>query len=793
MTRLFTTGFEEADLKAAGTPGFGVLPAINTTAPVRSGAYSVKCGTDASGNRSVTDFGVPTAVTGRSYFTRTYVNITNLPTAAANILGYYNNGGTGSINLVLTPTGTLRIVTTVSGQIGVDTAALTTGTWYRIELRAKVGVGATDEVELKIDGVTEILGTGVSVGDGAPDRLFFGYDSGAGNSKTIIFDDFAVNDDQGAAQNTWPGEGKIVNLVPTTDSARGANWYAGASGTTNLWNAVDNAPPVGLASGSATITSQIRNATSDATGNYDATLTTYTAAGIGANDTIRVIHPIAMVGCSSNTATAGGLAGVSNPAITEAAIAFPQGGIAGTHPTNWGRVTLDAQADPTVTLGTAPVYRIGKRASTNRVGMAEYLAYVVEYEPSSVVSHPLTGSIAGTAIVSGSLAVIAASHPLTGSVAGAATITGTRITTAQPLTASVAGAATIAATRITEAQPLAGSVAGGATITATGISLAHPLTGSITASGSVAGQRITVTHPLIGNVAGTSTIAASRVALAHPLSGTVAGSATITGTRITASHPLTGSVTGTATLTAAISGAPSSHPLTGAVAGTSTITASQISEAQPLTGSVTGQASVTVARLVMDHALVGLVPGMASITGLITMAQPLDGAIAGVTTIAGQLSGPVVSYPWPATVTFTAVGGPAVSLTAVSSPSAQPDAIADAPAVSLSAISVLTVTLAGVSDGPATVLGSLTGSTASIVSIATPDGAWTAIADTVDISGVVPGPDATISVVALPGSTFTAVPVPSGTGSLIPEPTASVAAISDGPAITPTVYTMPEG
>ncbi|MDQ3540355.1 MAG: LamG domain-containing protein [Chloroflexota bacterium] len=325
--------------------------------------------------------------------------------------------------------------------------------------------------------------------------------------------------------------------------------------------------------------------------------------------------------------------------------------------------------------------------------------------------------------------------------------------------------------------------------------VAHPLTGSIAGTATVAGSLavIAASHPLTGSVAGAAIIAATRITIAQPLAGTVAGRATITGTGIKQSHPLTGSVAGAATITAAISGAPSSHPLTGAVAGTSTITASQISEAQPLTGSVAGQASVTVARLVMDHALVGLVPGMASVTGLITMAQPLAGTIAGVATISGQLSGPVVSYPWPATVTFAAVGGPAVSLTTITSPSGQPGAIADAPAVSLSAISVLTVTLAGVSDGPATSLASITSPSAQLTAVQAPDGTWTAVLDTADISGVVPGPDATISIVALPGSTFTAVPVPSGAGSLILEPTARVAAISDGPAITPVVYTMPEG
>src|SRR6266576_2199201 len=38
---------------------------------------------------------------------------------------------------------------------------------------------------------------------------------------TAYIDDVALNDTTGANQNTWPGEGKVVLLVPTADSAKG--------------------------------------------------------------------------------------------------------------------------------------------------------------------------------------------------------------------------------------------------------------------------------------------------------------------------------------------------------------------------------------------------------------------------------------------------------------------------------------------------------------------------------------------------------------------------------------------
>jgi len=69
--------------------------------------------------------------------------------------------------------------------------------------------------------------------------------------------------------------------------------------------------------------------------------------------------------------------------------------------------------------------------------------------------------------------------------------------------------------------------------------------------------------------------------------------------------------------------------------------------------------------------------------------------------------GVVVYYPWPATATFSLVGGPAASITVALSPLSplsQPGAITDAPAVTLSVANEPTATLGTVSDGPASLI-----------------------------------------------------------------------------------------
>src|SRR5213079_3376565 len=81
----------------------------------------------------------------------------------------------------------------------------------------------------------------------------FGWITNPGASKVLNIDDVAINDISGTTQTSWPGEGNIVLLKPTSDNQIGS-WTGGAGGTTNLWDAVNNTPPVGITGGSNTAT-----------------------------------------------------------------------------------------------------------------------------------------------------------------------------------------------------------------------------------------------------------------------------------------------------------------------------------------------------------------------------------------------------------------------------------------------------------------------------------------------------------------------------------------------------------
>src|SRR6185312_2098285 len=157
----------------------------------------------------------------------------------------------------------------------------------------------------------------------------------------MLIDDIAVNDSTGAAQNTWCGSGQLIALFAASDSARGANWTGGAGGTTNLWEAVRNTPPGGLSLASATNLTEVVNAVSDTTGNYDAALVPYSAMGVPPGETVLLVMGTWVTASSVTNGVSGAVRLASNPAAA-AETTITANTIAGTYPTGWVRYPATA-------------------------------------------------------------------------------------------------------------------------------------------------------------------------------------------------------------------------------------------------------------------------------------------------------------------------------------------------------------------------------------------------------------------------------------------------------------------
>jgi hypothetical protein len=373
MARLLTVGAEGQGGGGELIDGGGVSNATSATLA-------------RTGSRSFTVFGYNfTGALSTTYFYRAYVRWSTLPTADSRIISIGNGA---QVRFILTGT-KLILVDGSNVQIGTGSIVVTTGVWYQIELSTLTAAGSVDVAEMRVDGVSIQASSSLALSDSAPSNVVFT----AGTGATGYADDIALNDSTGGSQNTWPGAGSVVLLKPTADSARGSGWVGGAGGTTSLFAAVDNTPPVGVAD-TGTDTSQIRNATAAANSNMDMTMTTYSAAGIGADDTVNVVDPITVTAAPVTTSSKQGTVGVaSNPTIANIALAaggtagaFWSGVTAGTYTTGWKISHGTTTYAPSVTLGTAPVMRVTQVTSSTRIAMVCFMGMYVDYTPAAVVA-----------------------------------------------------------------------------------------------------------------------------------------------------------------------------------------------------------------------------------------------------------------------------------------------------------------------------------------------------------------------------------------------------------------------
>jgi hypothetical protein len=359
-------------------------PTMETTT-VRSGARSMATATSGA-YWQLTN--VVTAL-DRTYFIRMYLRITGNPSGQLEILAQrLANISCGLITLETS--GVLRLRDANGTQVGSDSAALSANTWYCLEMEIMVPTASNGTLRARLDG-TEFAGsTSVDVNNSIAANVNTRFIPNAGGGITCYVDDIAINDNTGTSQNTYPGPGKIVLLKPISDNALGSGWMGPqttGSDTTNLFDNVDNVPPLGVAHADtdANANKYVFNATSTAVANFDMNLQTYTTGGLAASDRVTVAQAIVNTGSSSATDTAGGLMAVSNPADSgETSLAAFDNGIAGTFPTNWLTTRGALVYDPTVALGTSPVVRIGKRTATTRVAMVDLLGLYVEYAPQVI-------------------------------------------------------------------------------------------------------------------------------------------------------------------------------------------------------------------------------------------------------------------------------------------------------------------------------------------------------------------------------------------------------------------------
>ncbi|HET9198223.1 MAG TPA: LamG-like jellyroll fold domain-containing protein [Solirubrobacterales bacterium] len=406
MARQATVPFETQQLTAAvgrsTEPGVSISgsPTIDT-AVARSGAACVKL---ASGSTNYAQLATVSTL-GRAYYYRFAYRFTGFPAATGAIARLIDSTGT-VLELTVTAAGKLEMWNAVAAAhpAGESPPTLEVGRWYVIEVLCRVNAEGKGKVAWRLDGATIAAEQEMSVRNLGINTFRVG--NIGGGAFVSYTDDWAVNDDQGADENSWPGHlRKIAVLRPIADGAR-VGWTAGAGGTTKLYDALDNIPPVGTVLGSATNTSQIKDANANSTDALELSMAKYSSAigsggaGLIPPDEVKVLGILIRGGQNTVTGRGIGITLVSNPAKAEVTGGFLSE-IAEADPVGWRTVTNIAAAylyNPTVEKDVSPVVKVRKSVNTSDAIMVDQVLLLVEYEPG--IEYVDAGG--GTATASGS-------------------------------------------------------------------------------------------------------------------------------------------------------------------------------------------------------------------------------------------------------------------------------------------------------------------------------------------------------------------------------------------------------
>jgi hypothetical protein len=228
MSRLMSCGFESGIVANTGGEGSALSgTALSAyTTDKRTGAYSLRAAPSTSVGVLTMPYTQLSA--GQTAYHRFYLKIVTAPSATTAIFTCLATGGRGAgdgIDLRLTTASKLQLWSILGNvQRGADSAALTTGQWYRIE----ASLDPDGNASARIDG-TQFASSASEAGTISSMLVGVATDGGANvTSGEWLFDDIAINNSAGTVQNSWPGAGSIVHLYPSAsgDAAAGSGLFS---------------------------------------------------------------------------------------------------------------------------------------------------------------------------------------------------------------------------------------------------------------------------------------------------------------------------------------------------------------------------------------------------------------------------------------------------------------------------------------------------------------------------------------------------------------------------------------
>lgn len=253
--RLWTSGIElnDALIEFGDTSG---TVSVSTT-QVRTGTYALRSNPTTA--RGDADINLGTGIEGADVYARFYLYIASTPSANTPIFEFTNDSAYTICGLQLKTDRTLQLYvytdtgtpSTAANHVGSPSTALSTDTWYRIEVACnRTAGGNPTSASARIDGTQFASGSKtVNSGSNGIRRVFFGVDvTGWGQTATadLYFDDIAINDTSGASQTSFPGSGRVAISRPNAvgdNQPDSCNDIACSGGGTGGYLQIDETTP----------------------------------------------------------------------------------------------------------------------------------------------------------------------------------------------------------------------------------------------------------------------------------------------------------------------------------------------------------------------------------------------------------------------------------------------------------------------------------------------------------------------------------------------------------------------
>lgn len=611
MARIVTCGFEENTLTAGvEVDTLTNVPTIDSTV-FRGGLYSLKCAP--ANSTQAAQLRMFASNQSAQVFIRAYFKFTTLSANNPQIIRVLNAANAQqAAALMVGSTGKLRLVNAAGTQIGSDSAALTTGHWYRIELMVdgttNPGSAALRYVDCGTDGADPGDGGVVIVASGANSAqaaiILASFGAISSNSSFVLnVDDIAINDSTGGTQNSYPSAGKVIHLHPNAagDSNGFLTQVGGTVGSANNYTRVNEVPPDDATSynGAALLNAE--------------DLFRCGASGIGPKDTVNVvsagIRTADITGADATAALKVELIKVSGGTKSQSAAFSPNS-------TTW------ASNAGTPALAQASVYRLVTYLNPDGAAWTQATLDTLQVGYANTAINVRVVAVTNVWVSVDYNPLVAFTPALTG--AGSLTAT---VVPYQRVSPSLVGVGSLSAT-LTPYQRISPSFVGAGSLSATLVAYQR-LSASLSGAGSLSAALVPYQR-IAALLAGTGSIAVTVVPY-QEISPSLAGVGSLSAS-LTAYQRITAALAGAGSLSAAL--IPYQRLLV-ALSGEGSLSAT-LAAYQRIAVALAGHGALA-AELDAYQRIVASLEGNGSLSATIAAYQRITAALSGAGALAAEL------------------------------------------------------------------------------------------------------------------------------------------------------------